>query len=287
MSITRLGVVPTVTGAGDAPFHVPADNEEFLAATVTIEPQEDRKGSVDVTTAYSLRSEGKTTDLAPYFTGEQESTSEEQPRTATLVASVPKGKDAEIVVGVAGLDQTLSLRTGKRTSTTAAGLYREKTTIGINKRFANQTIKNGDFEYQLGVTFTEARLSPFHQDKGWAPDGQLWLQLGWGSLAVGGAGEILDPYESPTFDQDKSLQLTDEKGTAIKVISGAPAVGDTSYSADKAALALIPETTETIKVNYAPQGTFAINTTYASKSTAPKNGSFAFKHPLVFELDLG
>lgn len=284
VSVTRFGAVPRLPAEGEVPFYVPADNEEFLAVTVTIEPQEYDRGSVDTTAAYAIRSQGKTTDLAPFFELKGD-WGTQRADTKTIVVSVPKGQDAELVVGVAGLDQTISMRTGERTSTVAAADYRSRTTFGVNQQFATQKVKEGDFAYQHGVTFTEARVAAFDPSQGWAPAGQMWLYLAWDNKTAQRSGDDDYYFEDPTFDQDKSMQLADGDGKPVKIISGIP-VTESSWSSSSAVLAQVPETTKAIKVTYAPSGTFAANSYGAeTKDLSPKSGSFAFE-PLVFDVDL-
>lgn len=284
VEVTRFAAVPTLPGADGIPFYQPADNEEFLALTISIEPEEGYdEGSVDTSATYSVRSEGKTTDLAQFF-DVKGSWGSEKADSATIVVSVPKGKDAELVVGVAGLDQTISVRTGERTSTTAVAYYRGETTFGVNKQFATQTAKNGDFRYQHGVTFTQASVSAFDRSKGWAPEGQMWLYLAWDNETSQRTGAKDFHYDDPTFDLAKSMQIAAD-GNAAKIISGIP-VADKSYSSNRAVLAQVPAAAKAIKVTYAPQGTFAADSYGGTvEDLKPKSGSFAFE-PLSFEVSL-
>ncbi|WP_152361929.1 hypothetical protein [Microlunatus speluncae] len=281
VSVTRFGPVDRLYAEGEIPFYGPADNEEFRALTITIEPQEFSDRYTDTSATYSIRSEGRTTDLKTFFEidggwGNQKAD------TKTIIVSVPKGKDAELVVGVGGLDQTISVRTGERTSTIAAANYRDKTEFGINKQFATQTVKEGTFRFQHGVTFTKAALTAFDGDKGWAPAGQMWLKLYWDNRTSQKTGDHGFMYEDPTFDLAKTLQITDADGKPAKIISGVPV--SENYSNEPSVLVQLPETAKGIKVSYAPQGTFAADEYGAQdKSVDPKSGSFAFE-PLTFEV---
>lgn len=283
LEVTRFGPVDRLPAEGEVPFYAPADGEEFLALTITIGPREDDNQAKGAEAAYSIRSAGKTVDLKDYFELDG-GYGTEKSDTKTIIVSVPKGKDADVVVGVSGVDQTISVRTGERTSKTASAYYLAKSEFAVNKQFATQTTTNGSFGFQHGVTFTKAVLSSFDSTEGWAPEGQMWLELHWDNETSQTAGE--DPYafEEPTFDAEKSMQVTAD-GKAGKVVGTLPVAG--SYSDDPFTLVQIPEGAKSIKVSYAPQGTFATDSYGASaESIQPKSGSFGFKKPLAFDLTL-
>ncbi len=282
VSVTRFGPVDRLLAEGEVPFYVPADNQEFLALTITIEPQEYSNRYTDTSATYSIRSAGKTTDLKDFFEIDG-GWGNEQADTKTIIVSVPKGQDAELVVGVAGLDQTISVRTGERTSKSAAAHYRDQTEFGVNKQFATQTVKEGTFRFQHGVTFTKAALTAFDSDRGWAPAGQMWLKLYWDNKTSQKTGDQGFMYEDPAFDLAKTMQVNDTEGAAAKIISGIPV--SENYSNEPSVLIQLPETAKGIKVSYGPQGTFAADSYGAQdKSVDPKSGSFEFK-PLAFDVN--
>lgn len=282
VEVTRFGPVDRLKAEGEIPFYVPADNEEFLALTITVSPVEHDILAKNTGAAFSIRAEGKTTDLKSFFEldggyGTPKSD------TKTIIVSVPKGKDAELVVGVDGLDQTISARTGERTSTTASAYYRAKTEFGVNEQFPTQKAKNGTFEFQHGVTFTRAVLSSFDNDEGWAPQGQLWLRLHWDNATAQKAGEDTAAFEEPTFDAARTMQVTDADGKPAKIIGGLPVYQN--FSSDPFVLIQIPETAKGVKVTYAPHGSFATDSYGAQQdSVQPKSGTFEFKTPLVFDV---
>jgi hypothetical protein len=281
VSVTRFGPVDRLIAEGEIPFYVPADNEEFLALTVTVEPQETSNRYANTSATYSIRAGEKTTDLKNFLEIEGDYGTEKAD-TKTIIVSVPKGGDAELVVGFDGRDQTISVRSGERTSKNAPGFYLAKSEFGVNKQFATQKATNGKFQYQHGVTFTNAVLSSFDGDKGWAPEGQLWLELHWDNATSQKTGNESFSYEDPTFDAAKTMQV-EADGKAAKIIEGLPVYSN--YSGDPYVLIQIPETTKGIKVTYAPQGSFATDA-YGSQadSVQPKSGTFGFKKPLVFDV---
>ncbi|MFC7622758.1 hypothetical protein [Microlunatus sp. GCM10028923] len=283
LEVTRFGPVDRLPAEGEVPFYVPAEGEEFLAVTATIEPREHSTLAKGTEAAFSIRAEGKTTDLKGFFELDG-GYGTEKADTKTIIVSVPKGKDAELVVGVSGVDQTISVRTGERTSKTAPAYYLPKTEFGVNKQFATQTTSNGSFAFQHGVTFTKAVLTSFDNDNGWAAEGQIWLELHWDNATAQKAGDHTTAFEDPTFDVEKTIQVTAD-GKAGKVIEGLPVYSN--YSDAPHVLVQIPEGTKSIKVSYAPQGTFATDDYGSSVSTIqPKSGSFGFTKPLVFDLTL-
>jgi hypothetical protein len=100
-------------------------------------------------------------------------------------------------------------------------------------------------------------------------------------------------YNDPIIDVAKSIAFTDDKGAKIPYApKSLPCLQDTGMSADATMTLEIPDSTKSVKVTYAPTGSFTANK-YGAKQqptqldflgTAevfPKQGTFAFK-PLVF-----
>ncbi|GAB3741606.1 hypothetical protein [Microlunatus parietis] len=277
-TLDRLGV-----GGGRRWPLVPADHEEFLAFTVTrLYDPEFNRGRAGTPETYSLRVGEKTTPLEELL-GYKKGLFAISEDPVTLVASVPVGAEAELVVGVAGVDQTISLRTGKRTSTTAAAYYRGKTTAGANRQYTPRPATNGDFQLQHSITFTEASVSPFDRDRSWAPKGQMWLYLDWDQRTSQRAGAKANLYRAD-YDPGDSIRLTGPDKKAIEIVEGNP-VSKINSDRDGTIVALVPDSITSITVEYAPQGHFQVTSSYTNSDATPKEGDFKFE-PETFTIDL-
>jgi hypothetical protein len=274
---TEVGEVRTIPGDEQSPVYRPADGEEFRAVSVTITPDENAgAGSVDVTPAYSVKagSQRIAADLGRDSSGQPVSGAQ------VLVVSVPKGQDAELVVSVAGVDQALSVRTGDRTSTTAAAYYRENSKIAVGQRYPSQHVTVGQFQLGHQVTFTEATVTPFDPDKGWAPAGKAWLELGFtgaGTDTVGSAKGVFG-WTANTTGQ---LTVVDDKRrrSPVTVPSGLTGHG---ASGGTLPIAIAADATW-VQLSYGPLGTFTQNK--AIYRLTPPSGHYAFKR-ITFRLTI-
>ncbi len=128
-----------------------------------------------------------------------------------VLASVPVGAPALLAVTDAGRTQTLDLRTGVRAQTVPLE-YPERDGIsdGMQDLFLPGTkaanVSTADAYYGLSV---HARLLPWSPGKGWAPDGQGWLELDIEST-LGVQGHIV-------VDLGKSLTIRTGAGQAVPV----------------------------------------------------------------------
>lgn len=266
---TEVGEVKTIPGDEQSSAYRPADGEEFRAVGITItEDQNTPAGSVDVTPAYSVRagSQKAGVDLGKGSSG--------QPAAGpqVLVVSVPKGQDAELVVSVAGVDQTLSVRTGDRTSTTAAAYYRDNTTMVVNKPYKPQHVTVGQFQLGHQVTFTEATVTPFDANKGWAPDGKVWLELGFTGAGTNTVGSAKGVYHW-TANTTGQLTVVDNKRRPgpVTVPAGLTGQGEGEGTLP---IAIAADATW-VQLSYGPLGTFAQNK--AIYRLAPPSGRYAFQ----------
>jgi hypothetical protein len=162
-----------------------------------------------------------------------------------------------LVVSYEGLDQSLSIVTGERTSKTASAYYRTTTSVDMNKQYGPRTAVNGDFSILHGVRFTEAEVTPYVEDLGWAKSGMVWLVLGHEDFALTKQGQNNGFYELPAFHPAKSVQVTDAAGRRY----GLPReLSETSESFtgtfyDTFAVQ-IPETTRAVTFTYKPYVSF-------------------------------
>jgi hypothetical protein len=146
----------------------PANGEKFVVAKVGLadgpfaERYQNAWGdedliNADVTYALQVGDDRKRLDLSSQY-------SASDTQTATIVASVPKNSDPQLLVSAAGKDQTISLTTGKRTSRTAEAFYQTRSETGVSRQYATKTFKKGDFALSLSLLFSNAQLVPFDPD---------------------------------------------------------------------------------------------------------------------------
>lgn len=279
VSITKTGTVSSVPGGGEgtdsAPYYRPADGQEFLAFTIhrDVRGQFDESyvaTSINLSATYTARSAAGQTDLAGLFADDNDT-------DTTVVMSVPVGQDAELVVGVAGVDQALSVRTGRRTSVTADAYYRRQTSAAVQKQYSNSFSK-GDFSIRHGVTFTDATLSAFNPSRGWAPSGQMYLTVYCQNVQLDNSSY---GYAPPSFNTKKSVTATTTENEKVGLLGGFPG-SDLETNLDRLTF-LVPQGTTGIKIHYQPTGTFAVNSMWDPGDFSPDHGSFSLKSK---ELDI-
>jgi hypothetical protein len=270
---TEVGDVKTLPGDEQSPVYRPADGEEFRAISVKLTKDFDfTSGSIDTKPTYSVKtgSQKAPLELDKLDTGEPQ----------LIVVSVPKGQDADLVVTVASLDQTLSVRSGDRTSTTAAAYYRGNTTVALNKQFATQTVKVGQFEIGHRVTFTEARLTPFDAYQGWAPDGKLWVELRFADAGMNDVGAHKGSFNWKA-DAARQLSVVDDRDRRTPVTVPANLTG--KGGSEGVVPIQVAADAKRVTIGYAPVGTF---TKYRPDyQVTPASGSFAFRK-LTFRITL-
>lgn len=263
---TEVGEVRFLPGDEQSPLYRAADGEEFRAVKVKIAADPDApKGSVGTAPAYVVKAGSQQTAID---LGKDPKATDGE----TVVVSVPRGQDADLVVTVAGVGQSLSVRTGDRTSTTAAAYYRQNTKVSVNKQFPSQHVTVGQFQLGHQITFTDATVSPFDSDKGWAPAGKVWLELGFsgaGTDTIGGARGVYG-WTANTTGQ---LTVTDDKRRRIPVTVPASLTGE--GEPDGVIAVQLAEDAQWIDVSYGPLGRFAQKK--AIYRLKPASGSYAFK----------
>jgi hypothetical protein len=98
----------------------------------------------------------------------------------TIVASVPKDASEVLLTAANGtVTQSLSLITGRRTTTdTAAAYYRTSTQVALNKSLGEKTVNQGrDFRSTYRLTFDKAVLTSWDPEHSWAPAGKAWVRV--------------------------------------------------------------------------------------------------------------
>jgi hypothetical protein len=281
VSISKTGSVTHVpSGEGDSvPYYQPAEGEEFLAFTVrrTVLDMFDEgyltSTGRDLSATYTVRSSGILADLTSWFADDTDG-------DATVVLSVPAGQDAELTVSVDGLEQTLDVRTGDRTSTVAEAYYRPQTSFAIEKQYSD-SVRKGDFNLQHGVTFKNATLTPFDPSRGWAPTGQMYLILDCDNVLLHKDADAYG-YADPSFNSKTSVTATNAAKGKVQLLDGFPS----DLEGDLDALTfLVPVDAEVVQIRYQPKGTFAIDNLWSPDDFSPDRGSFTFK-PVQLEVKL-
>jgi hypothetical protein len=242
----------------DGPFEAAYDDDwddDFVNADVTyaIQIGDERKKLEDVESLYAG--------------GDSSSTS--------IVASVPVDSDPQLLVSAGGKDQTISLTTGKRTSTTAKAFYGGKYDVGVSRQYASKAFKKGDFEFSLSLLFSNAQLVPFHPERGWAADGKNWLVLNTEQVE---ADWNTYPY-SLFYDRQKSITVKAGNGQAFS-----DQVKSETWDSDPGDVTAVFEVADdasTFSVSYQPAFTFS--SSESAEFYQPKTGAGTLT-PLTFDV---
>lgn len=261
----EVGTLQSLPPGGEAAYFIPADGEEFLAMKVGVTDLDYDQGEASANATYAVLSGDKKVDVSLANSEGSTLTSE-----SIIVASVPKGADAELVVTVAGLDQTISLRTGERSSKTAEGMYRHFTDVSLNQRYSGSSAM-GQFSVVHSVEFLKAKISAFDRNRGWAPKDHVWVQISWDNNYGTVASSHL--YDIPTIDKVESLRAIDSSGKPCSVSGEIPILDVTAARGE--VLISVPISAEQVKVTYAPQGKFT-TTDFGSRvpGLSPRSGEF-------------
>lgn len=278
VEVIEVGEVKTLPGDEQAPLYRPADGEEFRAISFRVSTDLGYKSAVDISPAFAVEVAGRKSPLRlPEADSFGSSHPAEDPQQ--VVVSVPKEHDASLLVSVAGVDQAISVRSGERTSTNAAAYYRANTKVAVNKQFPNRSFSRGDFEIQHQVTFTEAELTPFDPQQGWAPAGRSWLQLGFDNSTLDRTGTKGTLYVH-TVNLRAGMTAVDDKGRR-SLIPVVRTVDKAFYG--KSMSFPVADDAKWVDLSYGPSGTFAAE--MAEFDVTPRGGGWAFA-PMKFRIAL-
>ncbi len=185
-TVTLKGIATPETIGSGTDVRSPATGEKFVVAVFGVAPTVDgltgngaydpaKAGPKAVATKWSVTvgSQQRPVEILSDTSGS--ATVPER----TLIASVPKDTADVVLTAVNGpVTQTLSLTTGKRTSTNAAAYYRTTTLATLNKSLPTKEVKLGsDWHSKLSYSLGRAVLTPWDPRLGWAPDGQAWVRV--------------------------------------------------------------------------------------------------------------
>jgi hypothetical protein len=195
LAITEVGTVETASAASDGSSEAkvmrPADGYELRVVAYSFTSGPPKIDSVD-----GLGSTGwgqGTTPPDPTLTvivgGVRTNiplphSTASGPSSAGLILSVKKGEEASLAVGVAGREHSVSIISGQVADNTVSQIYGlANRQVAVNKSIATFKHHYGgdglfdgkDFTYDLSVDY--ATLTPYDAANGWAPDGQVWLEI--------------------------------------------------------------------------------------------------------------
>jgi hypothetical protein len=183
-TVTLKGVATPATIGTGADAQSPASGEKFVVATfgtaptidqLTGQPAIDPQSTTTVGTKWTVTvgSQQRPVEVLPAADGSATTVQR------TIVASVPKDTPEVLLTATNGLVvQSLSLISGKRTTTTAAAYYRTGTQAQLNKTLAPTSVTQGrDFRSTFSLSLRQAVLTPWDSDRGWAPAGKAWVQV--------------------------------------------------------------------------------------------------------------
>jgi outer membrane murein-binding lipoprotein Lpp len=164
LALTSLGTVATQRLA-DGKIYRPAPGQVFRAISFTLAT--DSAGSdsrVPLDPTVFLASNGKRIKLDSQNTG--------------VIAEIPEAGGAKLILSAGGHDQSIDLNTGKRDPDPAADpLYSAGAVQAIEKPFAFGPLGTGDLRARYQLTIKSLVLTPFSDEKGWAPAGKVWVRV--------------------------------------------------------------------------------------------------------------
>ncbi|TCO45582.1 hypothetical protein EV646_108205 [Kribbella antiqua] len=190
-------------------------------------------------------------------------------QAGTVVVGVPQGKDAQLIVTFAGVDQTVSFTTGERTSKTAATYYRSKSTADLTGTYGPHRVVKGDFGLEHQTHFTKVTVLPSADGLGWAKSGTMWVAVGTeGSDVRTNLPGTRDYFYSSPVSSPRTAQLVDARSHSFalagKLVTTMSSEGDLVFQ--------VPETTRSVTLRYAPTATFAVTRVWSSQAN-PTGGT--------------
>jgi hypothetical protein len=279
LTVAAAGGVDTLPGDGRVALRGPAEGEQLRALSFVLTARDvkrDLSRNVAPTYAVQVGSVRKPI-VIPIEAGP-----DEEPARVTLVAGVPKGQDAQLVMTVAGVEQTMSITTGERTSKTVPAYYRSSTEVVLNKQYGPARVTIGRFGIEHKVRFTRVEVLPYVWYAGWAKPGTVWLQFHYEDFNLRKTTTI-DYYEDPVFSGEKSLSLTDDQGRKYPYnAKGLPVLEE--YGGGASFAMAVSDTAKSVTLTYAPTGTFEPDPSWVHQAK-PQRGAIAFK-PLTVPIAL-
>lgn len=268
LKVGEVAEVATLPGTNGVELRGPAEGEVLRAITFTITPGPEGVDDPKTKTTYAVKV--GTTRKPLTLTGE----ADPEPRLQTLVAGIPEGEDAQLVVISGGLEQTLSLTTGERTSKNVPAYYRSAAEVRLDKTYPLTKAVNGLFGLEHTVRFTTVTLKPYLGNGGWAKPGTVWLKFDFdnGSLRRTAA---VNYYKTATYDSAKSLMLTDDKGRKYPLAGALPTLREGGANQSWFAIG-VADDVKSLTMTYAPVANFEADPFWI-KQANPKSGTLNFK----------
>lgn len=241
LTVTGLGSVASF-GQGTT-AKAPADGEKFLVARYVNDSTGRWGGPGSSTGTTWTVTAGQTSRTAEDIRPKPEAGGPgSDPKY--LVVSVPNEIQEVLLSSRNGaVSQSLSLVSGKRTTDTAAAYYRKHTEVAIGKTSPLRSVANGDYRATYKMTFGDARLLAWDEDKGWAPAGKSWFVLSF-------AQEVELPSVYQTTWNPKLFTVTaDGKPVDAGVVDG-------DIRLAHSAIWAVPAHVRTVRVTAHAAGTF-------------------------------
>jgi hypothetical protein len=273
-TVTLKGIATPETIGSGTDVRSPATGEKFVVAVFGVAPTVDALtggGAFDpaktspktVATKWSVTvgSQQRPVEILPDVNGS--ATVPER----TLIASVPKDTADVVLTAVNGpVTQTLSLTTGKRTSTNAAAYYRTTTLATLNKSIPTSQVKLGsDWHSKLSYSLGRAALTPWDPQLGWAPDGLAWVRV---------EVESSFDYSFVVYDIKWADPLL--TATADAAAAGRPYGNNalTPQASNTIAVIAVPAGAKTVQLKAQPRLNFTANS--ISQGAVPRTGTAVY-----------
>lgn len=207
VTVTQVGRVSDVsvasgnaiTGTPDpSKTYIPAAGHHFIVFTVAVKPgwptfdatAAEAAGTTMPAGTVSLNNGGTTTDITAqvgFVTTQPGANPSTVTGPTTFVASVADGASASLVVGAAGHNQTLTVDTASRVADPVAAVYYQTNRqVAVN---ATSPITTKTWQYKssnggvdpvtvtYALTASTVTFTAYSPEKGWAPEGQMWVQV--------------------------------------------------------------------------------------------------------------
>ncbi len=190
------GNVITGTPPDSSKTYVPAEGHHFLVFTVKATPgwpSLDAPAAADTTVpdgTVAFSNGGTTTDITAqvgFVTTRPGANPSTVTGPATFVTSVADGATTSLRVGAAGHNQTMTVDTASRVADPVAAVYYQtnrqvavNATSPVSTKTWQYTASNGGVDpvtASYGLTASTVMFTAYSPEKGWAPDGEMWVQV--------------------------------------------------------------------------------------------------------------
>ena len=271
-TVTLKGIATPETIGNGTEVQAPATGEKFVVAVISTsptvdqltgnpayDPQDRTPGSKAVATKWTITVGGQKRPVDGLSSSDGSAVTPER----TIIVSVPKDTTEVLLTATNGsVSQSLSLTSGKRTTSTAAAYYRTSTHAQLNKDLPTKAVNLGStFKSKFSLSLQQAALTPWDPQAGWAPTGQAWVRV-----------QLDSTLEYPFIVYQKAWAPTFLTATADGVPVPTP-VGTNNPGATVITFA-VPATAKSVQIKAVARLNFTSNS--YSPHNSPKSGTAVY-----------